>query len=426
MQITKKDLEKNQVELTIEVSEEEIKPHLEKAAQKISAKQKLPGFRPGKAPLEMIKNKFGEMTLLQEALDFIISDSFYKAITREKLETVGQPQINIEKMAPNNPIVYKAIVSLLPKVALGDWQKSEIKRKEAKASQEDIDKTLEQISSMNVKENLINRAAKKGDKVEVDFEVLIDKVIIEGGKNHKYPVIIGENRMIPGFEEKLIGLKAKDKKEFELKFPDNYFAKHLAGKLATFKVEVIGVYERELPKLDDGFAKTIGFESLNKLKEQLEQNITQDKEAKENQRVEGEAIAAIVKASTIEDIPDNLIDSEVHKMSHELEHSIMQQGMDMAGYLKSINKTQEDLKKDFRPQALERIKAALVLRQLAQEEKLSIDDKEIDEELNKQKQMYQDNPEALKNIEAPNYRQYLANMLTNQKVIKFITDKIVK
>ncbi|MBU1202565.1 trigger factor [Patescibacteria group bacterium] len=426
MQITKKDLEKNQVELTIEVSVEEIKPHLEKAAQKISAQHKLPGFRPGKAPLEMVKNKFGEMMLLQEALDFVISDSYFKAITREKLEAVGQPQINVEKMAPNNPIVYKAIVSLLPKVTLGEWQKEEVKRQEAKATQEDIDKTLEQLATMNVKETVADRISKKGDKVEVDFEVLIDKVVIEGGKNHKYPVVLGENKMIPGFEDHLVGLKAKDKKEFELKFPDKYFEKNLAGKLATFKVEVVAVYEREMPKLDDTFAKTIGFESLTKLKEQLEQNITQDKELKERQRLEGELISALVKSATIGDVPENLIENEIHKMSHELEHNIRSQGMDMAGYLKSINKTQEDLKKDFKPQALERIKAALVLRQLSIEEKLKVEEKEIDQEIAKQKETYKGNQEATKNIEATNYRQYLANMMTNQKVIDFITDKIVK
>jgi trigger factor len=426
MQITKKDLEKNQVELSIEVSLEEMKPHLEKAASKMSQGAKLPGFRPGKAPYELVKNKFGEMAIYQEALDMIVSDSFYKAVTREKIESVGQPEIKIEKVAPGNPLSYTATVALLPKITLGEWQTLEVKKKPIEASEEDINKTLEQLQNMQVKEAPVDRAAKKGDKVEVDFEVLVDKVVIEGGKNPKYPLVLGEGRMIPGFEDKMVGMKKDEAKEFELSFPKEYFQKNLAGKTATFKTKLLSVAERILPKLDDELAKGIGVESITKLREQLTQNIKQDKETKEKQRAEAEAVQAIVKQTKIEDIPEKLIDSEVHKMSHELEHSISQQGMDMAGYLKSIKKTQEDLKKDFRPQAEERIQAALVMRQIAQEEKVKIDDKQIDEEIIKQTEMHKDNKEAIKNISHPNYRQHLANTMANQKIIDLIAQKIIK
>ena len=426
MQITKKDLEKGQVELTIEVSVEELKPHLEKAALSLSKKHKIPGFRPGKAPMDMIKNKFGEMTLYQEALDAAVSDSFYKAVTREKLQTVGQPQINIDKMAPDNPLVYKAIVALLPRVNLGDWQKITVQKKAAQATEDDINKTIEQLQSMNVKETVVERAIKKDDKAEVDFEVYLDKVIIEGGKNPKYPIIIGDNKMIPGFEEQIIGLKAGDKKEFELKFPAKYFQNNLAGKIATFKVKILQVFERELPKIDDGFAKSMGFDNLAKLKKQLTDNITQDKQAKEKQRVEGEAIREVVKACEFGDIPEVLVDNEIHKMIHELEHNITSQGMDMAGYLKSINKTHDDLHKDFREQAIERVRAALVLRQLAIEEKIKIDDKEVEAEIAKQKEAYKDNKQVLQNIANPGHKQHMANLMTNQKIVELIAKNIIK
>ncbi|MFA6307492.1 MAG: trigger factor [Patescibacteria group bacterium] len=426
MQITKKNLAKNQVELAIEVSLEEMKPFLEKAASKMSQRTKLPGFRPGKAPYELVKNKFGEMAIYQEALDMIVSDSFYKTITSEKIESIGQPEIKVEKIAPGNPLSYIAIVSLLPKVTLGNWETLEIKKRSVKASEEDINKTLEQLQNMQVKESVVDRAAKKGDKAEVDFEVFIDKVIIEGGKNTKYPLVLGEGRMIPGFEDQIIGMKKDEAKEFELTFPKEYFQKNLAGKLATFKVKLINVYERLLPKLDDELAKGIGMENMAKLKEQLTQNISQDKEIKEKQRVESEAIEAIVKQAKIEDIPENLIASEIHKMSHELEHGIGQQGMDMAGYLKSINKTQEDLKKDFRPQAEQRIQAALVMRQIGQDEKIKIDDQQVDEEIKKQKEMHKDNKEALQNIAHPGYRQHLTNIMINQKIVDLIASKIIK
>lgn len=426
MQITTKNLEKNQIELTIEVSQEEIKPHLEKAATKLSITKKLPGFRPGKAPYEMVKKQFGEMALLQEALQYVIADSFYKAVTKEKLQTIGQPEIKVEKIAPENPVIYKAIVSLLPKITLGEWQKLSVKKQAVIVNDIDVNKTIEQLQNMNAQESIVNEAAKTGDKVELNFEVLIDKVIIEGGKSSKYPLVIGEGQMIPGFEEQIIGLKAKDKKEFELKFPEKYFQKTLANKLATFKVEVLNVYKRELPKLDDVFAKTMGFESMTQLRKQLFDNIKQDKENKEAQRVENAAIDEIIKISTIEEIPETLISNEIHKMIHELEQSIAQRGMDMAGYLKSLNKTHDDLHKDFREQAIQRIKAALVMRQLAQEEKIKADDKEIDAEIKKQTEIYKDSKEVLQNIQHPNYRDHLANVMINKKVIKLIADTIIK
>ncbi|RJQ33658.1 trigger factor [Candidatus Parcubacteria bacterium] len=426
MQVTKKELEKNQIELSIEVSEEELKPHLEKAAQKLSAKNKLPGFRPGKAPYELVKNQFGEMTILQEAVEFIVSDFYYKAVVKEDLKTVGQPEIKMDKLAPGNPVIFKAVVSLLPKVTLGEWQKAIVKKKEAVAQEEDINKTIDQLSQMNVKETVVERAAKKNDKVELDFEVLINNAVIEGGKNPRYPIVLGEGRMIPGFEDQVIGLKTGAEKKFELKFPEKYFQKNLAGKIATFKVKVLAVYEREMPKLDDSLAKMLGFDTLEKLKEQIKENISQDKQAKENQRVESEAIQEVIKASQIADLPENLIHNEIHKMMHEMEHNITSQGMDMSGYLKSMGKTETDLHKDFRPQAIERVKAALVLRQISVEEKIGVDDNEVEEELKKQKEMYKSNPEAIKNISLPAYKQHLINLMINQKVVKFITDKIVK
>ncbi len=426
MQITKKDLNNGQIELTIEVTVEEIKPHLDKAIAKLSQSSKIPGFRPGKAPADMVKNQFGEMTVYQEAANDIISDSFYKAIKQEGLQTIGQPEIKIEKIAPNNNLVYIAIVSLLPSVSLGNWTELSIKKNEIAATPEDLDKTIKQLQNMNVKETVVDRSAKNGDKVEVDFEVLIDKVVIEGGKSYKYPVILGEGHMIPGFEDKLLDHKANDELEFELKFPEKYFQQNLANKLATFKVRVVAVYQRELPAIDDELAKKLGFDNLSKLKEKITANITEDKKTKEEDRFTNEAIKAIIDKSTISAVPANLIDHEIHKMIHELEHSINMQGLDMPSYLKSINKTHDDLHKDFHDQAVERVKAALVLRQIAKEENLTTNDEEIDKELARQSEAYGKNEEAQKNLKDPNYRYYLGNYLTNQKVIKFITDKIVK
>ena len=424
MKINKKELEKNNIELTIELSVEELKPFLKNTAKKLSIKTKIPGFRQGKAPYETVKNIIGEMNIYQEALNNIINKTYYEVIQKEVLEVVGQPEIKVEKLAPDNPLVYIAKIALLPKVKIGKWQNKKIDKKNIKVEKEEIEKTIKQLKEMNVKEIITNKKIEKGDKVEVDFEVSIAKVIIEGGKNNKYPIIIGEGRMIPGFEDKIIGLKTNDKKEFELKFPDKYFKKELAGKKADFKIKIINVYKREIPKTNDNFAKNMGFENINKLKEQIENNIKKDKTNKEEQRWEREVIEYVVKKSEIENLPETLINNEAHKMIHELEHNIQNQGMDMPGYLKSIKKNKDDLRKDFEPQAKERVNAALVLRQISKEENIIIKDEEINEYINKQKEIYKDNKEALKNLNDNNYRIHIMNILANKKVINFIKSKV--
>lgn len=426
MKIDKKEISKNQLELTIEVSLEEIKPHLEKTAKRLAQKSAIPGFRPGFAPYELIKTRFGEMTIWQEALESVISQTFYQATQEHKLTTIGQPDIKVEKLAPGNPIVYIATVSLLPEIILGDWKKAEVKKNEIKVEEKDLDKTFKQLQNMQVKESIVARVANTNDKVELDFEVSIDKVLIEGGKSHKYPIILGEGQMIPGFEEKIIGTKAGDDLEFDLKFPEKYFQNNLAGKEAHFKVKILNVYERKLPELNDEFAKNIGFDNLAALKKQLTENISREKQEKEDQRLEREAIEAVIKASTIEDLPKNLIHSELHRMIHELEHNIKAQGLDFVGYLKSINKTTDDLEKDFEPQAIDRIKASLALKKIAEIENIKVDEKEVETEIAAQITKHAANPEALKDIKTPNYRQYIFNFLTNQKIVKFIMDTIVK
>lgn len=426
MQITKNPLEKGQLELTITVEVAELDKYLHSAANRLSKKNKVPGFRPGKVPFEMAKNQFGEMALYQEAVDEVITQTYYKAITDEKIEAVGQPKINIDKLAPQNPIVYKAIVNLLPTITLGDWQQIKVAKKDVSATEEDITKTLEQLQNLNVKEVITDRAIQKGDKAEIDFVGTIDKVAIEGGTSYKYPVVVGEGNMIPGFEDKLIGLKKDQEIDFSLQFPEKYFQKNLAGKLADFHVKIVSVLERQKPELNDDFAKNVGFANLTELKEQLKKNIDKDKEQKELQRVESEAIHEIIKTATFSELPEMLVDSEIHKMIHELEHSVNGQGLDLAGYLKSINKTHDDLHTDFRTQAIERIKAALILKQLAKYNDIKAEESEVKAEIEKQKNTYKEDPEALKQINSHDNWQYLANVLTNQKVIKFISDKIVK
>jgi trigger factor len=416
MNITTKKLPKNQVELTVEISVEELGKFLEKAAQRISLTKNIAGFRSGKASYEVIKQRFGETAIYQEALDPVIQETLMSAVLQEKLEIVGQPQVDIEKLAAGNPIIYKATVSLLPKVKIENYKNIKTRPKKIDVGEEDIEKTLSQLQKMRAKESVCDKAIEVGDKAVVDFFIYLDKVPIESGQHRDYPIYLGEKFFVPGFEENLFGMKKGEEKEFELKFPKNYFQKNIAGKLAEVKVKVKEVYKVEKPKIDDEFAKAINFENMGKLREQIKENISQEEKFKDEQRMEMEIFDQIIKESDFDELPQILIDGELDKMISELKHNISQQGMEFEDYLSNLKTTIDDLKKNFLPQAEKRLKISLVLREIAFREKIEPSEEEIKKELDKVLNQYSDE-EAKKNIQSEGYRNYLRYVLTNQKVI---------
>ncbi|NCN07739.1 trigger factor [Candidatus Falkowbacteria bacterium] len=428
MKSTVKKLDKSQVEITIEVSTLEMQPYLQRTAERLAKEMKIEGFRPGKAPYEIIKQKVGDMGLLQESIDDVISATYYEVLKTEKIVTIGQPSIDVEKVAPDNDFVYRATASVLPNVKIGDWKKLKVKSEEVKITNEQVDKIIEDIRKMQATEKLVEREAKTGDKVEVNFEVFLDKVPIEKGKQDKYPVVIGENKFIPGFEEKIIGMKAGAEKEFELKFPEKYFDKKMAGKTAEFKVKCNSVFEIELPELNDAFASSVSadkFKTVAEVKKNVLENLKAEEGGKQEQKVEIEMLDKLVDISEFEAIPDLLIDNEVHKMVHELEHSISNQGFNFADYLKSLNKTEEDLKTEFRPQAEKRVKISILAREIYVQEKFEVRDDEIEAEIEVVMQNYPNNEDVRKQLETETYKDYLKNTIGNRKVIEFLKKEII-
>ena len=421
MKVEINKLPKNQIELTIEVTLFELQPFLINSSTTISKEMNIPGFRPGKAPYDMVKEKIGEQAIYEEALDQIIKKTYPQAVLDQKLETVGQPKISVLKLAPGNPIVYKAQVSLLPKIQIGEYKKITAKKKEVKIDSKEIDKAIANLQKMFGKEMLVERPAEQGDKVEIDFDVFMDKVPIDGGGSKQHPLIIGEEHFVPGFEDNLIGLTKEQVKEFKLNFPKDYHKKDLAGKLAEFKVKMRAVYKIELPALDDNFARQVGqFKSFEELRQKIEESIKKESTNKEEQRFELEILDEIIKKSKFEEIPDILIEAEKDKILTELEQDVKKQGMKFDDYLQSLKKSKEELKKEFLEPAEKRIKTALVLKHIAKEEKIKIEDKEIDQEIKKTLEMYQNNSEIKKQIELSEYRYYLANVLTSQKTMDFL------
>ncbi len=432
MNITKKELPKKQIELIIELSEKEVKPYLEKAAERLSEDKPIKGFRPGKAPFDTVVRQFGEMALYQNASQDMIAENYYKAIEQENFETVEQPKIDIVKMAPKNPFIFKATVSLLPSVELPEYKKIKAKKlEEIKIEDSEIEKVLADLKKMRAKETLVDREVKERDRVEVDFNTCVDKVPIEGGEAKKYPLVIGDKKMIPGFEEQIIGMKKDEEKEFDLEFPKDYHQKTIAGKLAKFKVKLLAVYQIDLPEITEEFAKGMGVPTVEALKNQIKKNLEDEKKAKAVQKQEFEIIEQLIEKATFEEIPDILVDEETHKMLHELEDNVTRQGLDFQQYLNHLKKSEAEMRLEFSADALKRVKTALSIRAIAKKEELKATKKEIDEEQEKTLASYKLQPQYQnqldqleKNIKTENARRYFENLIANKKVIEFLKNNV--
>jgi len=434
MNVTKKDLPKKQIELLFELTVEELKPFVETAAQEISAEKKIKGFRPGKAPYQMVVNEVGEMAIYQRASNLAITKTYFDYIEEQKIEVIDQPSIDILKLAPGNPFEYKATVSLIPQIEMCDFEKIKIAALPAiKVEDKDIEKTVADLLRMRATQVLTEAASKKGDMIDIDFDTYIDSVPIENGSAKKHNLIIGEGYMIPGFEDNLIGLKAGEEKEFELSFPKEYHEKSLVNKKAKFKIKVNAVYDVQLPKMDDEFAKGLGLKDAESLKKHITANIEREKQAQAEQKQELEIINALIEKSKFEDIPEVLINQEAHKMVHEMEDNIARQGMDFQNYLQHIKKTEADLKLDFVPDAIKRVKTALFMRAFAKQEKIEATHEEVHKELDRTLASYKLNPNYAndiarieENLKTENAHHYFENLIANRKTMNRLKELLVK
>jgi trigger factor len=433
MKIEKKELPKKQVEMTIEVTAEELKPFVEQTVEDISKSKNIAGFRPGKAPYDVVVKEVGEMTVYQTAANLAIEKFYIEAVTKEEYEIVDQPKIEVVKLAPGNDFIFKATVALMPAIEVADLDKIKVKTVEAEGvTDEETNKTIDRLLHMRAKETLEEKAAEKGDKVEMSFKSFMDNVPLEGGQAEKHSTVIGEGMMIPGFEDNIIGLKKDEEKEFELTFPAKYHEAKLQGKKATFKVKVSGVYKIEIPELNDELAVGFGFKDVEGLKGNIKNNITQEKEQKAKQKQELEIVEALIEKSTFEDIPDTMINGEVHKMIHEMEENVAKQGMKFEDYLSHIKKTEADLKLDFAADALKRVKTGLVIRQIAIDNDIKATPDDIKQEKEKTIAQYKLNPataeqvpELEKQLEHENSTRYFENLIANRKTVEFIKGKVI-
>ena len=420
MQVTKKDLPKSQLELNVELSVEELAPYIEKGAKKLSEEVKIEGFRPGKVPFDVLKQKIGEMTILEEAANLAIRKTIDDAIEQNTIGTnpFGQPQVNITKLAPGNPLEYKVVLSLLPTIALGKYKGLNLKVEEAKVSDKEIDKALGDLQEMRAKEELSETPVKDGNKVTACVQMFLDKVPVEDGHHHDVAIMIGKDYFVPGFDKQLIGAKAGETRKFSLPYPDDHYQKNLAGKMVEFEVEIKAVYTRELPELNDEFAVFFQLKDLEDLKKNIKESLLHEKKHQVDMRNESELISKIIDDTKFGEFAEALVDSESRNMLMELETSVTRQGGKFEDYLSHIKKTKDELIMEMLPNAVKRVKSALVIRELAIVEKINPTEKEIEEKIAELKKQYAGNAEIQKMIEEPGYAHYLQNVLTNEQVLE--------
>ncbi len=427
MQTTIKILPKSEIEIRIELLPGEITRDLELAAERISKSAKISGFRPGHAPYDVIKARVGEMKIWEEAMETIIRRTFSDALKEHKITTVGQPYFSMETLAPGNPIAYSVKTAVLPKITkLADYHSIKVQKRTPTIEEKDIENTLKQLSRMHIKENEVERAATRKDKITVDMNMYLDNVPLEGGIAKDHGIYLEEEYYIPGLNEKLVGMKKGETKEFSLEFPKEHYQKNIAGKKIDFKVGAKAVYELIHPPMDDSFAQSLGQENMAASRELIKKNLETEAASKEKQREEIEILEKITDGSSFEDIPDILLNTEIERMIKELEHSVVERGLEFNKYLESIKKTIPQLKLDFTPRALRRLKISLIIREIAKKEVIAADDAEVAEEISTAMNQYSSDPEAQKVIRSEEYAEEARTISKNKKTIEFLCDLLVK
>jgi trigger factor len=323
----------------------------------------------------MVRSTVGEEAFRAEVLDLAMPETYAKAVTDNKLHPVTSPDISLTSFDLDKGLVYEAVLALIPEVKLGDISKIKVKPKPVKVEDKEIDTVLEELQKSRMKSQAVDRPAKLGDRVEIDFEGFKDGIPFEGGKSQNHPMVLGEGLFIPGFEEALVGVKAGEEREFPITFPAEYQAKHLAGQEVVFKTKTHVVHELTMPELDANFAEGFGAKSVEELKKSVVESLEHRKGEEEAERQRSEALEALVKASKVE-IPEKLIKEEAAVMLDEFAHQLSHQGADLDQYLHSIDKSKEDFMKEVEPQAEQRIKSGLVLGEYANTLDLKVDDAE--------------------------------------------------
>ncbi|WP_281202220.1 trigger factor [Cytobacillus kochii] len=383
-------LEGNQGVLTIEVDAEKLNEGLDAAFKKVVKQVNVPGFRKGKMPRSLFEKRFGVESLYQDAVDFLLPEAYANAIDETGIEPVDRPEIDVEQIEKGKALIFTAKVTVKPEVELGEYKGLEVEKFDTEVTDEDVENELkglqEKQAELVVKEE---GTAEQGDTVVIDFEGFVDGEAFEGGKGDNFSLELGSGQFIPGFEEELIGVSAGESKEVNVTFPEEYHAAELAGKKAVFKTTVHEIKTKELPALDDEFAKDVDeeVETLDALKEKTKKQLVDSKNHEAEHHVRDTVVEKAAENTTI-DIPAAMVDTELDRMMQEFEQRIQMQGMNLELYYQFSGQDESALREQMKVDAEKRVRINLTLEAIAAAENIEVSGDEINEEVNKMAEMY--------------------------------------
>lgn len=410
--------EKSQAELEVSVPAQTFAAYIERAGKELTKDKPLKGFRPGKAPLAVVIEVFGQERVLHEAMEKALPHFFVQAALEHEVDAINRPSVTIKKLGLTEPFEFAAVVDILPEVTLADVKTLQVEKHEVEVKDEDVEQELKHLAKMRAKPLKVLRGAQQGDLVHVDFDVQVDGVSIEGGISKNHPVQLGDGHFVPDFEKGLTGIRAGEDRTFPMEFPADYAAANLAGKKAQVKAHAHSVQQLVLPALDDAFAKSLGkFEGLNDLKSKIKDNFQHEREHTEQDRRRGELMETLAEASTFGFIPEVLIEREIDNRLQELARMLTLQQRTVEDYLQKQNKTLADLRADLRAAAEKAVKIGLAMRTLARQQNIEVTGEEI--EIQAQEYLARfPNPKAAKSeLEARKLREDVTLMLRNQKTL---------
>ena len=424
MSVNVETLEKNLVKLTVEVPVEDVEKSIEKVYQKEKNKIQLPGFRKGKAPRKMIEKMYGADVFLEEAVNELVPGAYEEACKEVEKDIVSQPQIEYTQVEPGKSVIFVATVAVKPEVTLGEYKGLEVASEPVEVTEDEILAELKKEQDKNSTTITVeDRPVADGDVIELDFEGFIDGVAFEGGKAENFPLTIGSGSFIPGFEEQLIGTALGEEKEVNVKFPEEYHAKELAGKPAVFKCKVNSIKTKELPELDDEFASEVSdFETLEEYKADIRAKLTEQKEKAAKTAKEDALVEKAVEGATM-DIPDLMIESQARSMVQDFAQRLQQQGLSMDQYMQYTGSTVEKMIEESKEQAKKRIESRLVLEAVAAAEGLTASEEDVEKEIEDLAKSYGMEVDQIKPYVTEDQKEQMRENIAVQKALDLMYEQ---
>jgi len=411
----------NEVKLEITVEASKFDEAIQNVYKKNAKYFNIPGFRKGKAPFKMVEKAYGIQIFYEDAFNEIAGEVYGKALEENKIEAVSKPEVDIVQIESGKDLIFTAVVQTKPEVKLGKYKGIEIKKVEYNVSDEDIEHELNHIAEHNARLVAVeDRPVEKGDTTIIDFEGFVDGVAFEGGKAENHELEIGSGKFIPGFEDQIVGMKIDEERDIKVTFPEEYPAKELAGKESIFKIKLHEIKKKELPEINDEFAKDASeFETLEDWKKSIKEKKEKENASKAKFEMEDAAVEEVCKTATV-DIPSGMIETQIDNMEQDISSRLSYQGMNLDQYLQMIGKTKQEFRDEYKEQAEKQVKTNLVLEAIMKDSKIEVTEEEIGAKIKEMAEMYGQKEEEVKNN--PQLRNYVEGTLKTDKTIHYIVD----